>query len=284
MEGIVIRSILVPIDGCQIAGGARTVAQQLARSAGTRLRFLTGREPALVAPPAYRLGADPVGGAQPALFEAEAVSASMIVEAVAADPPDLVVMFCRRPEPMGDDYFESVALPVVRQVSAPVLLLQARGDREVAAPALQVRRLLLLTDFSPASEAIVPSAIALARTTQAHVTLLHVVDPEHGRAGPLDAQKRLDRRADGLRASGVSAAARVLVATNPAVAILGCLSGDRYDLLAMAASGAGGSEQTAIGRVAEQVLRGAKKPVLISSGLARRLNPSDLTSFLRGLP
>ncbi len=220
-------------------------------------RSLAGREPALVAPPAYRLGADPVGGAQPALFEAEAVSPSMIVEAVAADPPDLVVMFCRRPEPMGDDYFESVALPVVRQVSAPVLLLQARGDREVAAPALQVRRLLLLTDFSPASEAIVPSAIA---------------------------QKRLDRRADGLRASGVSAAARVLVATNPAVAILGCLSGDRYDLLAMAASGAGGSEQTAIGRVAEQVLRGAKKPVLISSGLARRLNPSDLTSFLRGLP
>ena len=137
------------------------------------------------------------------------------------------------------------------------------------------KRILCPLDFSPASEAALPYAVALARETEGRITLLHVIEGLLGEKPvdlPLEVGSYLDsvqeRARERLRAALSGDDARwldgePLVASGKAHAEILRVAGESgADVVVMGVHG-----QTALGRVlfgstARHVVRGAQCPVL----------------------
>ncbi|MEO8449983.1 MAG: universal stress protein [Gemmatimonadota bacterium] len=301
-----LHSILVPLDGSRFAEYALPIATGLAGAAGARLRLLMVHEPMMALVPAVDfpigIGVDDLGarveaqtylaetalelgsvGSRPVTYEmADGLAASTIEDAVTSTPPDLIVMSTHGRGMLSRFWLGSVADHLVRHVSVPILLLRPRDGADFPPPRLDLRRILVPLDLSGTSEAILGPVKALAQVTQAHLTLLHVVEPilgTGGRFSPVaiaqqlaarrtDAQEHLDSVADRLRAEGFRVAARVVVTSGIATTILGRLEDDRYDLVAMATHGAGGGRRLLLGSVTDKVIRGGTKPVLVYRPIA----------------
>jgi nucleotide-binding universal stress UspA family protein len=127
---------------------------------------------------------------------------------------------------------------------------------------------------------VLEPVISLAQVAQAHVTLLHVVeeffqtfqpgvlyptaeDPVIAEIRRTDAQRELDRIADRLRERGLAVSARVVADMSAASGILRALEEDRFGLVAMTTQGASGIHRFVLGSVADKVIRGAGKPVMV---------------------
>jgi nucleotide-binding universal stress UspA family protein len=207
------------------------------------------------------------GGAGPALCEeADRIEA------------DLVVMATHGRGAMGRLWLGSVADYMVRHLSVPVLLVHP--DRLEPATEPRLHSILVSLDLSRESEAILQPVERLAQLTEGHVTLVHIVEPIIGTVGigmpfaapvPIElfeeqrtaAQRKLDRIADELRNRGLSVSARIIDAANAAVGLLEVLGEKGYDLIAMTTHGRGGVRRLLLGSVADKVIRGAAKPVLV---------------------
>jgi nucleotide-binding universal stress UspA family protein len=84
--------------------------------------------------------------------------------------PDLTVMATHSREGVGSYFVGTVTERVVRESHAPVLVVR-KGAREDALP---YRRILVATDFSPASQRAFPWSRLLAREMGAELIALHV--------------------------------------------------------------------------------------------------------------
>jgi nucleotide-binding universal stress UspA family protein len=306
------RSILVPLDGTRFAEAALPAAARLARRARGRLHLLLAHQPtaALVGPGEI---AAPDPGLDRALLEQEedylagvAASAGQagvgtITLGQAVGPAgdaicgeagrieaDLIVMATHGRSALGRFWMGSVSSHVVRDAGVPVLLVHPNRE-ESALQRDTGAGILVALDLSGFAEAILEPVVDLANLLQAHVTLLHVVEPNYHAMDPLspypldqdqtvtdirraDAQRRLDDVADRLRARGLCVSARVTIAPNTAVELLETLAVRKYDLLAMTTHGAGGLRHLLSGSVADKVIRSAGKPVLV----LRPWRPSDV--------
>ncbi len=136
----------------------------------------------------------------------------------------------------------------------------------------KVRRILVPTDFSPASRAAYPEAVAQARSTGATLILLNVVDvlplmPIEGGVAPVyrdgflaDAKRSMKkelRRFPGVRV-------RPVVAEGPpADEILRQVTKQECGRIVMRSHGRRGFVRWLLGSVAERVLRGAACPVMV---------------------
>jgi nucleotide-binding universal stress UspA family protein len=191
---------------------------------------------------------------------------------------DLVVMATHGRGAIGRLWLGSVADYMVRHLATPVLLVHPDRMEPIGEPDLH--SILVPIDLSPESETILEPVVQLAELTQGHVTLVHVIEPVIGVAGmgipyapaiPVEvfeeqrvsAQRKLDRVADRLRERGVSVCARMIDDAGAAVGLLKLLDEDRYDLIAMTTHGRGGVRRLLLGSVADKVIRGASKPVLV---------------------
>jgi nucleotide-binding universal stress UspA family protein len=141
------------------------------------------------------------------------------------------------------------------------------------------RRILVALDLSHASEAILEPAIALAWTSGAALTLAHVAEPTFtipmpGMPGAQPdmnlletarevGQKRLKKLATRCRRLGLEPDIRVVIGVGAADALLNLMEGDEFDLVAMTTHGRGGVRRLLLGSVADQVIRGTTKPVLV---------------------
>jgi nucleotide-binding universal stress UspA family protein len=160
----------------------------------------------------------------------------------------------------------------------PVLLVHPdRGEQ--LAEAHGVPGILVALDLSPHSEAVLEPVITMARLLQSHVTLLHVVEPFYASSPSVpyqmlqdptitevrraDAQKHLDRIADGLRRWGLSVSTRVEIGGSAGATVLETLRDRKYGMVAMTTHGAGGMRRLFLGSVADRVIRAAAKPVLV---------------------
>ena len=76
----------------------------------------------------------------------------------------------------------SVAETIFRQSTCPVLTVGPKASSHLGQP-IQTKEILYATDFTPASQAAAPYAISLAQEHQAHLVLLHVIEP--AKAGEL---------------------------------------------------------------------------------------------------
>ena len=224
-----------------------------------------------------------------ALLDGRGTIAETLNHYVKATGTDLIVMATHGRGALTRFWLGSVADQLVRQAERPLLLVRPPEGAEAPPNLVQeqvFQHILIPLDGSALSEQILEHAIALGELMHADYTLLRVVDlsmlpsyPPTSYIG-LDrqlleelqakAQTYLDSVANRLRAQvGTPSQAplqiqtRVVVHQQPAVAILEEAGKDGIDLVAMETHGWGGLTRLFVGSIADKVLRGAPKPVLI---------------------
>src|SRR5262245_48063345 len=141
-----------------------------------------------------------------------------------------------------------------------------------------IQRILVPTDFSPASEIALQYAIDMARCWGAETHLVHVVDdlsfaparpgggyvsavPELRQALVGDACDQLSKATERCLAAGVRVSSEVVVGA-PARVIVETAASRRTDLIVMGTHGRGALEHLLLGSVAERVVRTAPCAVL----------------------
>jgi universal stress protein A len=140
---------------------------------------------------------------------------------------------------------------------------------------ITIRKILVPTDFSPASRKSLSYALRFAEELNSEITLLHVLEPETpltlaGRPATAFAEEELADAEEGLRGLADSAKAaggagtksilRTGVATHEIVEAAKELD---VDLVVIATHGFTGWKHFAIGSTAERVARAAPCPVLV---------------------
>jgi len=294
--------VLVPLDGSWFAEAALPAAARIAKAAGGTLDLVMVRQPVpalsgmgdlVVASPEFQremLTQDQVYltetaagvSAQRRLTvdyrEVDGMAGPEICEEAARVGADLVVMATHGRGGLRRFWLGGVADYVVRHIGGPVLLVHPGRTAMLPEPPAP-RRILVALDLSHASEAILEPAIALAWTSGATLTLAHVAEPTFsipmsgmpGAQPDLNlletaravAQKRLKKIAIRSRRLGLEPDIRVVVGSGAADALLNLLDREEFDLVAMTTHGRGGVRRLLLGSVADQVIRGTTKPVLV---------------------
>lgn len=152
-------------------------------------------------------------------------------------------------------------------------------------PHLQLREILLCTDFSPASETAREVAVRMSKTTGAHITVLHACEygpmPATSDEGMdyvegLYAEKRrsLEAVVEGLRGIGISADPEMIDGNPPSV-ILDELKRLGANVVVLGTRGVKGMERLVFGSTAEAVFRKAVCPVVTVGAHCRSLDGHD---------
>jgi len=150
------------------------------------------------------------------------------------------------------------------------------------------KRILVPLDGSALAERILPHVEAIAKTSGAEVLLLRTTDPRHGAIAaeaPTEARKWLDTDqaqaanylegvAKPLKDVGITTKLEVLVG-EPAVEILMAAEKENVDLIAMMSHGATGFNHFDRGSIAEKVLKGSTRPVLMVRAFRSMLRQLD---------
>ncbi len=289
-------SILVPLDGSEIAERALPYAEILARSNAQRLVLLRVVQPdnagvsAQAWPPSYSSLIASKAAFDSAHAEAKAYLADVVSLAidreiksemiVAAGEPvatilkiiddlgiDTVVMSSHGRAGLGRALRGSVADAVLRRAHVPVLLVPRHAA--IAWWDTQPLHLLLPLDGSPLSEAAIPYAAALAETLKAHLVLLRTVgyDQEFNfelffRDTHEDAVTYLEHIAEVLDARGLRT--KIEVREGRALStILAVAAEYKVHGIVMATHGRGGIQRALFGSNADAVLHAARIPTLI---------------------
>ena len=296
-----IHSILVPLDGSRFAEAALPLAVRLTRAAHSQLRLLLAHQTApallLAGGSGWDVPEDPgnrekaqtylaeMADCLPAYgkaIEYETVEGEVgpaLAERIMLSPPDLVVMATHGRGTIGRFWRGSVADYLVRHVTVPILLVRPDRPSRIGT-GTGFRKILVPLDLSESSDLILGPVKSLARATQAHLTLAHVVEPAFDLAipspplvAPMEtglmarecerAQRHLHRLAAELRGEGFSLATRVVQGAGIAGRLLDTLRDGSFDLVAMTTHGRGGLQRTVLGSVATRLIMEATQPVLV---------------------
>ena len=180
----------------------------------------------------------------------------------------------------------SVAEKVLRHGTAPVFLVRPWDRAPLGAtvrhtaglPAHAERRVLVALDGSSLAEQVLPAACGLAGghlsdgAPGGEVVLAQVVTPGDPHAPASDASLAetrataaayLRRAAEQLRACAVDARPAVLVAPDPAGAIVDLAVNEEVDVIALSTHGRGGIGRWLYGSVADRIAHAAPVPVLL---------------------
>jgi len=305
-----IKSILVPLDGSPFAEQALPWAACLAKVAGAHLELVRVHDPvppwtiategavaATSVDPAIRDAEEQyLANCAARLYEGgfKGVSQRLldgeVAEQIARHAEDnafgLVVLATHGRGAISRLWLGSVSDALVRRLTVPVLLI--RPAEGTAIPrAEQFRKILVALDGSPESESAIVPALALANPKRCDLILLRVVPPvpiagdagmpavplvDEGLTEALTAQATayLDGVAARLRSPTVTVSTRVVVTPGLAQAVLHEASLAGAELLALATHGARGLRRMVLGSVADKVLRGADRPVLLTRVPDRR--------------
>lgn len=192
-----------------------------------------------------------------AFGEATAIAAALARSAQGRGV-DLIVMTTHGRGGMSRAWLGSVADALVRQTRVPLLLVRPSRDPGHG----PFRQIVAGLDGSVRAEAALPVALALAARPVGRITLLRVMAPDAaGAAAPV--REELERLAATLIGDGVEVAPRIVEDDNAARAILRVADEVDADLIAMATHGRGGVTRLVLGSVADKVIRGTDRPVLV---------------------
>lgn len=217
---------------------------------------------------------------------AEGPEAQVILETARSEGSTLIAMSTHGRSGLARWLMGSVAEKVVRASDVPVLLVRSfrsrpGGDPEPAtAEEIPFRKILVPTDGSPASMAVVASAEKFAQLYDSEVVVLHVEKPpivagtEMGvlpppRPTPSQEDPVTARALERFRHAGLRATA-LTVLGDPAGEIVDQSHAAGIDLIAMATHGRSGLSRWVLGSVAERVLRHAGTPLLVVRGGAAK--------------
>lgn len=293
------RDILVPLDGSEVAQQALAVGASIARRTGGRLHLVTVQEPIPVAVTAevgqYGVELERESRQQLTRYLTDTQEATrgtagipvegelldgMAADAIAeyADGHEigLLVMTTHARKGLARWWLGSVADRLLRRTTIPVLLLPPR-----ARPQPTEFHRILVALAGEADDAVLRPALALAALgSGVALRLIRVVPPAVPIMSPLPAYPRhghpdwakreeiaaratLARHAARLQGSGARAATEVIASENVAEALLDAAGTMAADLIVVGTHGAGGVERLILGSVADKVIRGAGRPVLV---------------------
>jgi len=297
------RDILVPLDGSRFAEAALPLASRLARLSKARLHLLLAHQPTPVLvgmgdmlPPPPELDEDRrqrerayliertaalrhAGGFPVGFREALGAPGPEICEEASRLDADLIVMATHGRGTFQRIWLGSVADYVVRHLSAPILLVPP-GPPDQPARNENIQHILVALDLSKDAEAILDPVTVVARLTGAQVTLLHIVevlfavgklttpapvvsDSALLETSQSEAERQLEHIAERLRQRGLRVSTRAITGVNAAGGLLDAMNEEGYDLVALTTHGRGGLRRLLLGSVADQVIRGSAKPVLV---------------------
>jgi len=305
-----MKSILVPLDGSAFAEQALPWAACLSKAAGAHLELVRVHDPvppwtiategavaATAVDPGIRDAEEQyLANCVVRLEEGgftrvtRQVIEGDVAESIARHAEDnafgLVVLATHGRGALSRLWLGSVSDALVRRLSVPVLLI--RPAEGTAIPrAEQFRKVLVALDGSPEAESAIAPALALANPKRCDLVLLRVVPPVPiaGDAGmaatlPIDdsltealtqqATGYLEGVAERLKSPTVTVTTRVVVEPGVAQAVLREASLAGAELVALATHGARGLRRMVLGSVADKVLRGADRPILLTRVPDRR--------------
>jgi nucleotide-binding universal stress UspA family protein len=305
-----IKSILVPLDGSAFSEQALPWAACLSKVAGAHLELVRVHDPvppwtiategavaATAVDPSIRDAEEQYMANCAARLEEGGFTGVTrhlldgdVVEQIASHAEDnafgLVVLATHGRGALSRLWLGSVSDALVRRLTVPVLLIRPTEGTAIP-PAERFRKVLVALDGSTESESAIEPALALVDPKQCEVVLLRVVPPVPiaGEAGmgsalPLDdaltdsltaqAEAYLGSVAGRIRSPAIKVATRVVVEPGVAQAILHEATLANAELLALATHGARGLRRMVLGSVADKVLRGADRPVLLTRVPDRR--------------
>jgi nucleotide-binding universal stress UspA family protein len=291
----VFSSILVPLDGGDIAAGVLPTALALARATHTSLCLLTvveendtARRAAAEANLSFIAAGLRAEGVTVEVVVRAGTAATEIIGGAAAAGADLIAMATRGRGGLTRALLGSVAERVVKDSPTPVLLLRPGGH-----PVAKVGTLLVPVDGTPGSAHGLATAVALARLTKARLALVQVVEPIHvypmtrqfGREvtyGPVwwdkvgleAADQHLAALVECVRREGIEAEGQAVLGAPVAEFIDKAADRVRADLIVMSTRVYTGPARALLGSVADAVVRGQPRPVL----LVQRAGPSPQDS------
>jgi nucleotide-binding universal stress UspA family protein len=189
-----------------------------------------------------------------------------LLDVIHKTQPDLTVMASRGRKGFASFFLGSVTEQVVQHAGRPLLCVRKSGHGLV----LPYQRLLVPTDFSPASRRAFPLAALMARSFEAKVTALHVAPAPTLAAltGVPDAPppRPTEDQVSGFLQSdfaGLPVEARVCATGAPWYQIVKTAEEQKSDLIVMSTQGHDSIRDGIIGSNAERVLRHAPCPVLV---------------------
>lgn len=293
------KTILVPLDGSELAEQALPLAERLATATGAELELVRVHVP----PTAWDIYTDAMTGrpdaqdsvpAETAYLEEQAarlraaglrVTATMLQGEVAPAiarrmraVADLVVMTTHGRGPFSRLWLGSVADGLLRMLEGPILLVRPAMEAWAVGLAPPYRRVLIPLDGTDGSEAALEPAIALGTPDVTEYVLVRVLNvPVPALAVPVPmavesepteleearASEKLETVAAVLRLRGVKVRTCVEVSGSAAEGILAVAEREAPDLIAMATRGPGRVERMLLGSVADKVVRAAHEPVLV---------------------
>ena len=180
----------------------------------------------------------------------------------------------------------SVSDALVRRLTVPVLLIRP-SEEAVVPPVTRFKKVLVALDGSVESESALTSALVLADPKRTELVLVRVVTPvpivadagmpatpvvDEGLTEVLRSQAEtyLAGVAARVRSPTVTVSTRVLSEPGVAHAILEEAALAGVEFIALATHGARGLRRMVLGSVADKVLRGADRPVLLTRVPDRR--------------
>lgn len=211
----------------------------------------------------------------------DGLPAEVILEAARDEHAALIAMTTHGRTGVERWIFGSVAEKILRAADVPVIVVRSfTSPVEGATPPerrgrSRFRRILVPTDGSEASMAVVPTAIEVARLCGSEVAVLSVtvphfalVDAGFGGTVPLSRPTEADAEGAAALVAGRFSVAGIRVGTihaagEAAEQIVSQAAGRGFDLIAMSTHGHSGISRWVFGSVTEKVVRAATVPMLV---------------------
>ena len=286
------QSVLVPLDGSQLAEQAIPIAQAIAQRARCKLKLVLVHQPPpiLMKPgPEYvkleltmqKADREYLKSVTTAMRErlGRMVSSAVLRGLPVAETlarytrelgADLVVMTSHGRGGVRRAWLGSVTDQLIRSTEVPVLVVRP-AEPGAARPGWEPGEILVALDGSPLAEAALEPAIELARLWDAELSLVQVTAMRRKSAHDYirDVVERV--RESGVRASGVAVIGGIVPET-----LIELADPERVGLMVVATHGLGGLRRMVLGSVADKVVRGAHVPVLVVRPTARRARRKSL--------
>lgn len=216
----------------------------------------------------------------------EGATAAAIEEYATSQKIDLVVMTTHGRGAVARFWLGSVADALVRRLPMPMLVVHPTGQSPDYESEPSLKKILLALDGSEFAEQIFAPIMELGRLLEAEFLLSRVIKPfvpenyalegvGHLAAGLVDqlknmekeargeAEQYLDRVADKFRAKMLKATPHVVVADEPASAVLEKGTPPAVDMIALATHARRGLARLFLGSVADKIVRGSVVPVFV---------------------
>lgn len=221
---------------------------------------------------------------RPALLNGRVASA--LADYVDDRQIDLVVMTTHGRGGIQRAWLGSTADSLIRHCMIPILLVRPSEETREIGPESdrEVHRVLAALDGSDTAETALRDAFELGITADASLILVHTLQPPVAAASPylphtiqlthdeMEARERhmkgyLERVAGEAWLGDRSTELRVQVDYHPAPAILEVAEEEDVDLITVGTHGRGGLRRLVLGSVADKVIRGTHRPVLVHRGV-----------------